>query len=104
MLPLLASAYAEVNYEGLRVLQVRFQPLDLSPTQIFSPFLLMLYFFAFIPEHHAKRRSNGNVQVLVWVADSIDGVWTPNYLQDNRDSISCYISCFCVEDIIAGNE
>ena len=38
MLPLLASAYAEVNYEGLRVLQVRFQPLDLSPTQIFSPF------------------------------------------------------------------
>ena len=48
MLPLLASAYAEVNYEGLRVLQVRFQPLDLSPTQIFSPFLLMLYFFAFI--------------------------------------------------------
>ena len=27
MLPLLASAYAEVNYEGLRVLQVRFQPL-----------------------------------------------------------------------------
>ena len=103
MLPLLASAYAEVNYEGLRVLQVGYQPLDLSPTQIFSPFLLMLYFFAFT-EHHAKRRSNGNVQVLVWLADSIDGVWTPNYLQDNRDSISCYISCFCVEDIIAGNE
>ena len=104
MLPLLASAYAEVNYEGLRVLQVRFQPVDLSLTHVLLPFLLVLYFIEFIPEHHAKRRSNGNVQVLVWIADSIDGVWTPNYLQDNRDSISCYISCFCVENIIAGNE
>ena len=55
MLPLLASAYAEVNYEGLRVLQVRCQPLDLSPTQIFSPFLtytifICIYFQSIMPK------------------------------------------------------
>ena len=101
MLPLLASAYAEVNYEGLRVLQVRFQSLNLSQIEIF---FYLCNFFEFVSEHHAKRRSHGNVQVLVWAADSIDCVWPPNYVQDNRDSISCYISCFRVEDIITRNE
>ena len=104
MLPLLASAYAEVNYEGLRVLQVRFHPLNLSQIEEFLSFLLALYFFKFIPEHHAKRRSHGNVQVLVWVAHTIDCVWPPNYVQNNRDSISCNIGCFRVEDIITRNE
>ena len=104
MLPLLASAYAEVNYEGLRVLQVRFRPLNLLQIRHFQFFYLCYMFLNFFPEHHAKRRSHGNVQVLVWATDPIDCVWPPNYVQDNRDSISCYISCFCVEDIITRNE
>ena len=92
LLPLLASSYAEVNYEGVRVIQVIFR---------FAKPTTHLHFF--IPEHSAHREEGPYVPIPVWPSHPDDSIRTRHFLWNHWHSCSRNIGCFCIQNIAAGN-
>ena len=79
LLPLLASSYAEVNYEGVKVIQV------------FLFAISRLFTILFFPEYPPNWEEGAHVPIPLRPPHPDDRVWSRHILRHNRYSINVSI-------------